>query len=790
MINNYFKIAVRNILRYKLFSLINIMGLSVGIACSILTLLNVRFELSFDKFHENLNEIFQLQQTVVLDRGEYLTDRGGGAYARAIQDKFPEIVSTVRLDNPGELLFNSQTYNNAGIARYQNNENIVFENNGLATDSTFFDIFSFPLLQGDPHEALKNPYSIVITEKLAKRHFGDNNPMGEIIRINNEFDFYVSGVARDVPLNSHLQFEFIIQIDFLVKLGREINQYGGTHMYTYVQLFKNADYKKLSVQINDYLHTVHEPDLETRQFLVPLEKVHLHGEDHLNTGVLLFIIISALILLIACINFMNLSTARSIYRTKEVGIRKVNGANRVQLIGQFLGESLILAFIAMNIAIIIVELSLGMFNTLVGKNLSIEYNNIYFLMELLGIVVITGLIAGSYPAFHLSSRQTVKIIRNPLKYGGTGGSFRKILIVFQFTFSVIFIILSVFVSLQTSHLKNVDTGIKKDNIIYMPVRGEIESKYDIIKEELLRNQNIDNVSTSSSIPTFITHGEVEWGDQIDVNNPMARVCWAGYDFSKTFDLDLIEGRFFSENYADEQNNSIVVNEDVVSILGLESPIGSTFYLYNQPYTIIGVIKNFNFFPLSIVKNEALIIPFSKVENYMFIRINKDKFPLCEDFIEQLFVEFNPAFPYEYNFLDEYEDPIMKATKPAKTTAIFFTILGIFISCLGLFGLSAFNAEKMVHEIGVRKTMGATVSQIISIMTKILLKQVIIAILIGSPIAYILIRLIGQMIINQINYSIWIFIFSAIIILTISILTVLWQAIKAANSNTIDSLRYE
>ncbi|MCK4346133.1 MAG: ABC transporter permease [Bacteroidales bacterium] len=797
MIKNYFITAIRNMLRQKMFSIINLMGLAIGLACSITIILWVQNELSYDGFHDKSENIFLVQQTIKTGDNEYTTDRSGGAYAQALKEEFTEIISTTRFSNVGELLLNYQPVSKVEIHEQTSESNIktmilekkFLENRGMATDSTVFEIFSFHFLQGNPSTALTQPNSIVITEKISKKYFDSKDPIGEIIRINNKYDFTVTGIIKNVPENSSIQFDFLVPFDFLIELGHHIGWFTGNPYYTYVLLPDNNSWQNISRQLPDFFSGLFDPGTKTRQFLTPLKKVYLYGETKAIIGIILFSVLSLLILLIACINFMNLSTAKYITRTKEVAIRKVVGAGRHQLIKQFLGESLLMVFIALNIAIFLIDLFINELNTALQANLSLDLTNYKFLILLIGIILFTGIVAGSYPAFFISGFKPADIMKNAFKTGKKGVRFRKILVVIQYSFALLLMIITMIVYKQYNYVRNADLGITRDNIIYMPVRGELEEKYEVFKTRLRQNPDILHVTTCSKIPLFIDQGEFEWGETSDEKNSMARVAWVGYDFLETFDLKLTAGRFYSRNLSSSNNESMVINESMVKKLGWESPVGRSFYLWDDRYTVIGVVEDFFSFPVTMA-GEAIMLPFSSIEDYLFIKIETGRETSVISYIEKVFSEINPIYPFIYYFFNDYVDPLYAISGPINKIVLFFTLLGILISCLGLFGLVTYSAEMRTKEIGIRKAMGSSVSRIILLLSKESTKLVFIAFLIAYPIAIILMQFMFKQLAYHTSVGMWIFIASGVLVFVIVILTIGYQTYKSSVQNPVVSLRYE
>ncbi len=790
MFQNLFKIALRILLRNKLYSIINLLGLTIGIACSLLILIMVWDQLTYDRFHENAKRIFLLQQTMNLGTGDFTTDGSGGACAQALKDGFPEIINTARIGTTGELLLSyypTKTNNN--------DTNVIdakkfIEDKVIVTDSSFFEVFSFPLIHGNPGSALEEPYSIVLTKEMSDKYFGTDDPMNKTIRINQKYDFTVTGVVDKYPDNSTIKFDFLVPFSFLPDLGYySIEEYEGNPFKTFLLLNNPESSDVINEKLNDFFSGLYKNEIKSVYRLLPFTKMNLFGENHSFYAVLVLSILAFLILIIACINFMNLSTARFLTRTREVGIRKVVGASRNKLIIQFIGETMIIAFIAINIAILFVDLALPTFNKLLESKLAISFKDPALFILLILLLLLTGLVAGSYPAFFLSSFKPVDVLKKAVIPGSRGSILRKILVVVQFVFSVIFIISTVFIFKQFNFMQTSNLGVNRENIVYMPVRGELKANYYYMKQELLDNPDILSVTTGSHIPIFVTRGEFTWGLNPDDNNDLARLLEVGYDFQKTFDIKLKEGRFYSNDFQGDSAGKIIVNEAVIKKLELDSPIGKTIHLMKKPYVIIGITENFITFPLKI-GGENLILPFQPVGDYIFIKTQQKRLPATNKYIEELHKKFNPDYPFISFYMDDYMDPLSDLMDRSTKMILYFTLFGIFISCLGLFGLSTFSAEQKTKEIAIRKAMGSSTRKILLLVNTEFLKLVCIAFVIALPLSILFIKLTFQNFSRRIEITAGPFIYTGILILVISFLTTFYQALRSANRNPADSLRYE
>jgi ABC-type antimicrobial peptide transport system permease subunit len=624
---------------------------------------------------------------------------------------------------------------------------------------------------------------------MAEKYFGSTDPIGKTIRINDTFNFIITGVARDVPENSSIKFDFLVPFWFMQEMGYDLNSYEGTNFSSFVFLHKKADSKGLSAKIPAYLNSLHTSELNPRQFLTPLHRIHLYGEELQYIGVYLNTVVAVMILLIACINFINLSTARSLSRAREVGIKKVAGATRSQLIRQFLGESMVMTIIAVNLALLLVEKVLPFSGKLLPVHISVQYDDLHFVIGIIVLTVITGLLAGSYPAFVLSSFKPVTILRSKLISGSKGGRSRKVLVVVQYTFSILFIICTLVMSKQFDHLINADPGFNRENILYFRLRGDTYKSYNLLKENLIRNPSIKSVATASEIPNNIQRGDIMWGDHERKKNVIARIMWCGYDFTSTLGIKMKEGRFYSPDYALDSTDAIVVNEEVAKIMGWNNPVGQRFLLFDKEYTVIGVVDKICFFPFNI-GGSALILPFGCSNNFVYVHLQDGWSNEDVDNVRSIFEKYNPAYPFEYSFLKDYKYDMLKYADVNKNIFVFFSFLGIFVSCLGLLGLAIFVAEQKRKEICIRKAFGSSHVQIGRFFVGRFTNLVLLANLIAIPLSYFIMHSLLQFFTQRIELSWWIFALSALISFIVSILTVTSQLFKVTGSNPADHLRYE
>ena len=785
MLKNYLKIALRNIKRHKGYSFINIVGLAVGMACCILILFWVQDELSYDRFHENADDIYRVIQDINFADHSTTWTITQGPLGPSLKEDYPEIINAVRITGRGlRLTYNEKSYD---------------EGVGMA-DGSIFEMFTFPLVKGDPATALSDPFSIVLTEEMAEKYFGDEDPIGKTIRADNQWDFQVTGVMKNVPSNSHLQFDFLIPFIFGRELNYTVDRWGNSQFRTYVQIQTGVPVQEVIQKISGHLFEKPTIEKDARLNLQPLTRIHLYSNYEFDsahgdiTYVTLFSIVAFFILLIACINFMNLATARSGNRAKEVGMRKVAGAHKIDIIKQFYGESILLAFIALLFAVIFVWLLLPAFNNLAAKELSMNITgNLSILLGLLCIAIITGIISGSYPALFLSTFQPVMVLKGLRLSGSKGSLFRKILVVFQFSLTILLIICTTGVYNQINYMQNKKLGYNKEHMIYFGMRGDMREKFDSVKNELLQNPNILGVTASSNVPTYgytFSNSLWRWEGQSPDEEILMRAVFIDVDYFKTFGMEIAEGRSFSKEFPTDATEAIMVNEEAAKVMGMESPIGKRLSIGDNNFKIIGVVKNYHFRSLQQEIEPLILLYFPQRCRVLFARLKSDNIPQTIGYIENLWKKFAPGLPFNYRFLDEALDRLYRSEQRIGTLFRYFSILAILISCLGLLGLASFMAEQRTKEIGIRKVLGATASNIVALLSKEFFKWVIVANFIAWPIAYFALNKWLQSYAYKINVALWSFILSGALALVIALATVSYQSIKAALANPVDSLRYE
>jgi len=796
MITNYLKVTFRIIKRHKAYSFINISGFAIGLTCTILMLVYVHHELSYDRYHENAENIYR----VVNEKKTEWNSLSPGALKSALLDDLPELMNAARVCPWGGYV------DFEGLINYEGK--CYLENKFLIVDPEFLEIFTFPLISGDPQTALSEPFSVIITQEMAEKYFGDEDPMGRILKFENRYDYKITGVLKNVPANSHLQFDFLISLNTMFYTsyrGRKGALINWTHWFsaTYVQLEKGCNPTILESKIQTLVEK-HIGERSQNEFhLQALTKIYLNninppiGKSGDIRYIYLFSGIAFISILIACFNYMNLSTARSAHRFKEVGIRKIVGANRPHLIRQFLGESTLLAIISLIFSLFLVRLLLPAFGSLTDRELDFNlFYDSWMLFALICIIVLIGTISGSYPAIFLSSFSPLNTLKGGFKASPKKSSgVRNSLVIIQFVFSIGLIICTFTVHNQLSYIKNRDLGFRKDHIITVPATGmNLERDYEPLKNELSQYSQISDVSVSNKLPSLITGGGgAKWEGKTDENIRFTR-GFVDYNFLDLYGIELLEGRNFSKRITTDIEQAYILNQTAVKAIGWKSPIGKRFNQWgNEDGVVIGVMDDFHFLSLH-RKIEPLVLSLIQNEweeaTYLSIKTSSKDIAGTLSFIEKKLNEFSPEYLFSYSFFDEQIDRMYRSEQKLGQSFIYFTLITVFVACLGLFGLTSFTAEQKTKEIGIRKVLGASVSGIVCLLSRELVKWVFIANLIAWPLAWLFSNRWLQNFAYRINVSIWTFILSAALALAIALITVSYQSIKAARANPVDSLRYE
>ncbi len=783
MFENNLRFTIRNLLRYKVYSIINIFGLAVGMTCVILIYLWVQDELSFDRFNANIEDIYRIVQTQYYTGGEKfeveVTPLGMAKYAK---ENIPGVVYSTRYTR-WALDF---------LIQYKDKK---FIEKIYMVDPEFLEIFSFPLIKGDKNNVLKEPFSIVLTREMSEKIFGKENPIGKIVNINNKYAFNVTGIIQKPPANSHLSFDFLIPINFYKELGRDLNSMGDNFLYTYVQMNKGVNINDAGKKLTGLLcNNEEERDSKcTKYYFQPVKRIHLYpvwGGGPIKT-VKIFGLIAFLILVVACINFINLSTALASNRVKEIGLKKVVGATKKRLIIQYYIEVFILVSISLFLAFIITETLLPLFNELTGKVLAMQLNNLKLILGIISITAVTVFLAGTYPALYISSPTAAKVIKGDIYFGKKKAVFREILVILQFSISIILIINTIIINKQLIFIQNRELGIDKENIVCIPFRGDMNNKYKIFKTELLQNKNILNVTFSGHKPmaVYSNSGGWDWPGKSADTDPLVTNSSVGYDYASTFNIKIYKGSFFPKRIY-EDTTSIVINKTFADIIGIEPLIGEILTVWDYKVKVVGIVEDYNFKPIyNNVEPIALHIDPGNF-SYIFIKVISKNINNTVKFIENLHNRFNSAYPFEYNFLDDDYNSLYWGEKQRKKIFSYFAFFSILISCLGLFGLSSFIINRSTKEIGIRKVNGANIFSVMLHYIKRFSVWIAISIIISFPVAYFTMNKWLQNYAYRTDMSWWVFVLAGVIASVIALLTVSWHSYRAASRNPVEALRYE
>lgn len=804
IIRNNLQIARRILVRQKAYSLINIFGLALGLAACIFILLWVQDELDYDRFHEKADRIYLVGLDAKLGTQDIRGATSAPPLASALRQEFTGIENAARLYKTNDKLV-------------KNGDRIFTENNFYYTDSTFFDIFSFTLVQGNPESALVEPYSLVITREMKEKYFGDQEALGKVLRIDGDQDYRITGICENVPQASHIQFDFLTPFSSIAE--RSHFDWGSNFVRTYVLLDEKASPEAIGKQfpsllekhfgpiinevMNISLQEFYEAGNRYTYFLEPLLDIHLRSslkEKPEGSSDIIYVyvlsLIALFILIIACINFINLTTARSAVRAKEVGIKKVLGSGRRPLISQFLFESVILCFMAMMVAILLVELLLPAFNKLTDKQLALEFlSNPYTLPTLIILSLFTGLAAGGYAAFFQSSVNIVSVLKGTFALKMKSGAIRNLLVVFQFSISIALIICTLFVISQIRYIQNMDMGFDKEQVLVIDRFDVLGSQQRVFKGEALRHSDILAGSITGNLPggDFSGNGiQVDGSTSTDIH--ILNRFYADYDLPATLGISIAEGRYFSRENATD-SSAIIINQEAVRSLNLEDPLNQYLLepsLHEIKRTVVGIVKDFNYQsahnpirPMAIELNSD-----SSPGRFLLLRIWNEDARKTISSLNTLWNKLSRDQPFEYFYLDEEFDRAYRQETKLRSVYLIFSIIAILIACLGLYGLASFTAERKTKNIGIRKAMGASTSGIVYQLSLEFNKWVLLGNLIAWPAAFFLIKNWLENFAFRINLGLWPFLVASLFALMIATLTVLYQAYRASLKNPVESLRFE
>jgi putative ABC transport system permease protein len=786
MLKNYFLIAIRTLQRNLGYSLINIIGLSIGLACSILIFFWVADELSYNKFHTNYDDLYKVYKNY--DYGEGINTGFQMPYPlkEAIAAKSSDVKYVV-MTNWGE-----------GCLLETNGKKI--NQLGLSVSEDFLKMFTFPMKKGDLQTALNDPSSIILTESTAKKLFGEKDPINELIKIDSDRELKVTGVITDPPRQSSLMFEFLLPFEYYKAtqpwVQRSVNSWKNNSFQLYVQLQPTAQVTDVNAAIKNTISDNYAEAKQTEVFLNPISNWRLYSEftDGKPSGgqieyVRIFSLIGIFILAIACINFMNLATARSESRAREVGIRKSVGSRRKQLIFQFLSESLMITFISFLAGVVLVELALPAYNSLVNKNISIDYSNPVLWGVAVGIILITGVISGSYPAFYLSSFRPVTVLKGKINAGQKGSLPRKIMVIAQFAFSIFLIIATISMYQQIMHLKARDIGYNRNNLMLIWTNTELETNFESLRTELVNTGAVQAVSKSNSpITRVFATNNAEWPGMDPDKKVSFTTIATEYDYTKTMGIKMLEGRDFSRDMKSD-SSAVVINRAALEVMGFDNPIGEKITMSGQQWTIIGVMENV-IMDSPEREIDPLVMLFDPTwSSTVSVRLEKTAdLQAAIQKIEPIFKKLNPSNPFEYRFTDEEFEGKFSGVNLIGKVAGLFAGLSILITCLGLFGLAAFTAEQRTKELGIRKVMGATVSSLVLLISKDFSRLVVFAFIVAAPIAWWVMSGFLERYTYRISLAWWLLPAAGVFTLILALIIVSTQALKAAMNNPVNSLR--
>ncbi len=787
MTANYLKVGLRSIRRYRSFSLINIIGLAVALSSCILILLWVSDEMSYDRFHVQADSIYRIESDQILPGRRIHTPSTPPPLATVLADEIPEVIRATHCTRFGGMHI-----------RY--GEHVYFEDRIHAVDPSFFEMFSFPLIQGSKEGVFEDPFGIVLTQSTADKLFGKENPLGKTVTVENQWEMTVTGVVQNPPRNSTIQFTGLVRYEFTRDQLERMPDGWVNAISSFVQIRPDADPKTVGPKISE-LVLRHNDKVKCEYTLQPLKRLRLHSSFGPNPGMglirymYIFSSVAIFVLIIASINFVNLSTARSFTRAKEIGIRKVVGAQRTDVIRQFFSESIVLTFLSTVLALLIVVLMLPVFNNLSWKQLNIGYLfQGKIILMILSMSLATGILSGVYPAVALSLFRPVQILSGVSKNRSGRFAFRKGLVVLQFVISIFLIIGTRVIYRQVTYMQETDLGFNTKEVIAIRMTGETPLSYAVLKQELLKHQDILKVSSSGRRPLVNTdHGHnINW-DGKDPSQQVSVVFHTiDFDYLELMEHEIVDGRGYSPDFSTDSSGVFVINESLARLIDEDSAVGKSFQIFWMKGHVIGVVKDFHHTPLmhSIEPLVMLMAPNPYWKSNLLLKVNPERIPETIKFIESTWKEIVPAFPFEYSFLSEEQGRLYRIERRLGNLLNYFTILAVFIACLGLLGLAAFAAIQRTKEIGIRKVLGATDFRLICMLSKELLQWVIVANIVAWPLAWFVMNNWLNGFAYKSRLGVDIFLMAGILAGLIAFVTVGLQALRSARANPVDTLRYE
>lgn len=785
MIRNYFKTAFRNLWKNKTYSFLNIFGLAVGITCAGLIFLWIEDEFNYNHHNVKRDQLYQVLENQAYEGKTYTFSATPGLLAQGMKEEIPGVKNTCRFTWDQFTLFSL-------------GEKTIYER-GYYADSSIFSMFTIQFLQGNKEQAFKQLYSLVISEKMAKKFFGDAKGItGKQLKVDNKEEYTVTGVIKDLPENSSIRFDWLAPFKIYHDRNEWLNAWGNNGIQTFVELEELADPVTVNKKLHGYIHSK-DTNAIAKPFLLSMNDWRLRSnfEEGKPAGgriqyVRMFGIIAWIILLIACINFMNLATARSEKRAREVGVRKVLGAGKKVLVAQFIGEALFMALLSLILSIAILNLLLPGFNKLVQKHLTLGLTIPSHIFSLLSIGLICGLVAGSYPAFYLSSFNPTSVFKGLRLKGGSAAAIRKGLVVLQFTISIVLIISTIIIYRQIQHVKSRELGYNKDNLIQTGLRGDMQKNFPVIKQELLSTGLVGNVALSNLNMLYMgsSTSDFTWEGKDPTRQILVTQDWVSPEYINTTGVQIKEGRDF---YPDPKQDSlsVIVNETLAGLISKESVVGKILRHDSIKYTIVGVTKDFVFGDMYAKSDPLVFMVYPEYYGYMYIRVKpQSNTENAVAKIENIIKKNNPGYPFNYIFVDDEFDRQFRSEMLIGKLSRVFALLGIIITCLGLFGLATYTAERRTKEIGIRKVLGATVTGITGLLSKDFLQLVVLSALIAFPLAWWAMHDWLQNYAYRVTISWWVFIVAGVIVVLIAMLTISFQSIKAAVANPVKSLRTE
>lgn len=784
MFINYFKIAFRNLLRKKVYSGINILGLSIGLACSFFILLWVIDETSYDRFHANGDQLYQAMRHMTTGGQTYTMNSLPRGIADEMATEFPEVEETVITFLDQQLVITNGDKN--------------YRESGGYVGTSFFKMFSFPFIHGNGETALQGMTSAVITERTARKIFGDDwdHAVGRSITVDHNKEFTIAGIVRDVPENSTIKFDVLLPVEEYFARDKRLGQWYYMAYGIYTKLREGTSLAEFNSKFGDIFNRHADAD-DHQIFLQPFEDVYLHSfyrDGKLVGGrieyVRIFTGVAIFILLIACINFMNLATARSSQRAREIGVRKVIGAQKQSLMTQFITESVGMAFIAFLLAFVLVVTLLPAFNFLTGKQLTPANLDGTFLISIIGIALLVGIISGSYPALYLSSFKPVAVLRGTFNQrSGIAVNLRKGLVVFQFALSVLLIVSTVVVYLQLNYMRTKDLGLERANLLFVSREGALVNRYDAAAEELLAQPGIASVTASGQNPLEVSNNtlSVGWDGKASDNRQLFYIINAHNDFVKTMQMELVAGRDFSKTFADSM--AYIVNEETAKMIGGDV-VGKILNVYGDQGPIVGVVKNFSMNSLYSPVEPVVIRSYLPWASSLYVRTKAGETQEAIKSLTAVYEKFNPDYPLTYTFVDQQFEMRYRSEQVTAKLVNIFAVIALFISCLGLFGLTSFTVEQRTKELGVRRVLGASVGGIVVMLSKDFLKLVFIGFVVATPITWYMMNQWLHHFSDRIQMGAGVFLIAGLAAILIALATVSWQSIKAAVANPVDCLKNE